>query len=390
MQIRIPAVYMRGGTSKAVFFHDNHLPKDPEIRDRVILAAYGSPDPNRRQIDGMGGAVSSTSKVAILSSSKNPAYSVNYQFGQVSIDKLKIEYQGNCGNISSAVGAFAVDEGLVSVEEPISKVRIFQANTNKLIVAEVPIRNGLYNEEGDYSIDGVPGTGGKILLHFVDPSGSVSGKLLPTGDVKDVIEVSGLGKIAISIVDAANPVVFVRARDLGLKGTEIYEIDGSTEIRKILEAIRSRGAVMLGLASTPGEAGEISQAVPMIAFLSEPQNFKTVTGKIIKKDEIDIIGRIMSMGALHKAYAVTGAICTAGAAKIGGTIAYEMLDEATLGAKEVRLGHPGGIISVEAEIEKKGNSYEYKEAVLGRTARRLMDGYVYVPEKYFYKEGVLY
>lgn len=387
MQVRIPAVYMRGGTSKAVFFHENHLPKDPEIKGRVILAAYGSPDPNRRQIDGMGGAVSTTSKVAIISPSKDPNYDVNYHFGQVSIDKPKIGYQGNCGNISSAVGPYAIDEGLVNVEEPITTVRIYQTNTKKLIIAEVPVKDGLYDEEGDYAIDGLPGTGGKVILHFVNPGGSVTGKLLPTGNVIDVMEVPGIDKITISIVDAANPVVFVRARDVGLKGTEIYEIDGSAEIRQKFEAIRSRGAVMLGLASSPEEASEISQDVPKMAFVSEPQDYTAVTGKNISKDEIDIVARIMSMGTLHKAYAATGAICTAGAAKIEGTVLNDLLGKGVLEAKEIRLGHPGGIIPVGAEVEKKGNSYEYKEAVLGRTARRLMDGYVYVPEKYFHKAG---
>jgi len=376
---------MRGGSSKAVFFHDNHLPRDPEIRDRVILAAYGSPDSNRRQIDGMGGAVSTTSKVAIISPSKDLDYDVKYHFGQVSVDKPKIGYQGNCGNISSAVGPYAIDEGLVNVEEPVTTVRIHQTNTKKLIIAEVPIRDGLYNEEGDYAIDGVPGRGGKVTLHFVSPGGSVTGKLLPTGNATDIIDVPGMGEITISIVDAANPVVFARARDLGLKGTEIYEIDGSEEMRQRLEAIRSRGAVILGLASSPEEANEISQDVPKIAFVSEPQEYKTVTGNIVQKDEIDIVARIMSMGTLHKAYAATGAICTAGAAKIENTVLNELLGEGVLEAKEIRLGHPGGIIPVGAEVEKEGNSYEYKEAVLGRTARRLMDGYVYVPEKYFRK-----
>jgi 2-methylaconitate cis-trans-isomerase PrpF len=374
---------MRGGTSKAVFFHKNHLPKDLEIRDRVIMAAYGSPDPNKRQIDGVGGANSLTSKVAIISPSKDPAYHVNYHFGQVSIDNPIIDHHSSCGNISSAVGPFAIDEGLVSVEEPITKVRIYQVNTKKLIIADVPVKNGLYNEEGDYAIDGVPGTGGKITLHFVDPGGSVSGKLLPTGNATDIIEVPGLGEIAISIVDAANPVIFVRARDLGLKGTEIHEIDARAEIRHKLEAIRSWGAVMLGLASIPEEASETSQALPMVAFVSEPQDYETATGKLLKQDEIDIVARIMFMGWLHKAYAVTGAICTAGAAKIEGTVVHEMLTEDAHATEEVRLGHPGGIISVGTTIEKTGDKYKYQEAVLGRTARRLMDGYVHVPEKYF-------
>ena len=385
MQFRIPAVYMRGGTSKAVFFLRNHLPGDPTIRDQVILACYGSPDPNKRQIDGMGGAVSTTSKVAIISPSADPDYHVNYHFGQVSVDKPKIGYQGNCGNISSAVGPFAIDQGMVTAEEPITEVRIFQVNTKKLIIAEVPVKNGLYNEEGDYAIDGVPGKGGHITLHFVDPGGSVTGKLLPTGNATDTVSVPGVGEIAISIVDAGNPVVFVRARDLGLKGTETHEIDANNGIRKQLEAIRCQGAVMLGLATTREEAGETSQDVPKIAFVSEAQNYETITGKSLKYNDIDLVARIMSMGTLHKAYAVTGAICTAGAAKIKGTVVHEMLGEESRTVEKVRLGHPGGIITVGTVVDKDGDTYHYREAIVDRTARRLMDGYVYVPERHFSK-----
>ena len=383
MQVRIPAAYMRGGTSKAVFFHENHLPQDPEARDRVILAAYGSPDQSKRQINGMGGGVSLTSKLAIISPSNDPAYDVKYNFGQVSIDKPKIGYQGNCGNISSAVGPFAIDEGLVGAEEPITTVRIYQVNTKKLIIAKVPVKNGLHNEEGDFAIDGVPGTGGKITLHFFDPGGSVTGELLPTGRAKDIVKVPGVGEITVSIVDAANPVVFVQAQDLGLTGTEIYEIDSSDRIRERLEAIRSRVAVMLGLASSPDEASQISQDVPKIAFVSTSQHYKTVMGTSVRKEETDMVARMMSMGTLHKAYAVTGAICTTGAAGIEGTVVNEILGKYAIEGKEIRLGHPGGIISIGAVVEKRGATYEYKEAVVGRTARRLMDGYVYVPEKTF-------
>jgi 2-methylaconitate cis-trans-isomerase PrpF len=262
-------------------------------------------------------------------------------------------------------------------------VRIFQTNTKKLIIAEVPVREGLYDEEGDFSIDGVPGTGGKITLRFVDPGGSVSGKLLPTGNVTDVVDVPGVGVMSISIVDAANPVAFIRARDLGLKGPEIYEIDNDAGIRRKLEAVRGTVAVMLGLASSPVEATEISQDVPKVAFVSEPNEYTTVTGTAIRKDDVDLVGRIMSMGTLHKAYAATGAICTAGAAMIEGTILHEMLGQGARNTKEVRLGHPGGIIPIGVEMEKNEQGHEYKEAVLWRTARRLMDGYVYVPKKVF-------
>lgn len=382
MQKRIPAVYMRGGTSKAVFFHENHLPSDTEKRDPVILAVYGSPDPNRRQIDGMGGAVSSTSKVAIISPSANPDYDVNYNFGQVAVDRPLIDYRGNCGNISGAVGPFAVDEGLVKAQEPFTTVRIFQVNTKKKIVAEVPVKNGLYDETGDYAIDGVPGGGGKVTLHFCDPSGAVTGKLLPTGNVTDVVELPGTGKIEVSIVDAANPVVYVRAGDLGLRGTEIYEIDADDGIQTVLEGIRSRAAVLIGLASSPEEASERVQAVPKVAFVSKPRTYKTVTGKSVKDVEMDLVGRIISMGTLHKAFTGTGAICIAGAAKINGTVVSEMY-AGDLENEKVRIGHPGGILEIGARVEQKENGPVYVEAIIGRTARRLMEGYVCVPDKYF-------
>jgi methylitaconate Delta-isomerase len=385
MQMKIRTVVMRGGTSKALFFHENHLPGDPEIRDRVILAAYGSPDLNRRQIDGMGGSVSTTSKVSIISPSKDSQYDIYYNFGQVSIDKPMIDYKGNCGNISSAVGPFAIDEGLVRAEEPVTQVRIYQVNTRKLIVAEVPVRNGIHDEEGEFAIPGVPGTGAQIRLHFVDPAGSVTQKLLPTGNAKDTIDVPGIGKVPISIVDATNPLVFVRAGDLGLQGTEIFEIDNSPEIRQKLEAIRGRAAVMIDLARSPEDASERVQAVPKIAFVSAPQEYRNLTGKVTQKAEIDLTARIMSMGTLHKAYAGTGAICTAGAAKIEGTVVFEVLDQAALQKNQIRLGHPGGVMVVGVEMERKGSTYDYKEGVLSRTARRLMEGYVYVPEKYFRK-----
>lgn len=380
MRVRIPAVYMRGGTSKAVFFHENHLPKDPVIRDRVILAAYGSPDPYGWQLDGMGGAVSTTSKVAIISPSRNPEYDVRYCFGQVSIDKPFVSYKGNCGNISSAVGPFAIEEGLVKAQAPRTKVRIYQANTNKLIIAEVPVRDGLYEEDGDYAIDGVPGTGGKIRLRFVDPGGSVGDELLPTGNARDILDAAQVGSVRISIVDAGNPVIFVRASDLGLAGTEIEEINQSAEVKQKLEEIRSRCAVLIGLAASPEEASEKSQEIPKIALVSPAQDYQAVSGKIIRKSDIDLIVRMMSMGATHRSCAVTGAICTAGAAKIDGTIVNELLSQSSLEKEEIRLGHPGGVMPVGARISKRGGSYEYGEAIIRRTARRLMDGYVYVQD----------
>jgi 2-methylaconitate cis-trans-isomerase PrpF len=330
----------------------------------------------------MGGAVSSTSKTAIISPSQDSEYDVNYYFGQVAIDKPMIDYQGNCGNISSAVGPFAVDEGLVRATEPVTTVRIYQVNTKKRIVAKVPVKDGLYDETGDYAIAGVPGTGNKIALHFVEPGGSLTGKLLPTGNATDVIEVPGIGEIKVSIVDAANPVVFVKAEDLGLTGREIHEIDADENIRAVLEAIRARAAVMIGLAATPEEASEIYQAVPKVAFVSKSGEYRTVTGGMVKKNQIDLIGRIISMGALHKAYAGTGAICTAGASRIPGTVVCEMADGGSQ-KENIRIGHPGGIIEIGAKVEHQGEGYRYIEAIVGRTARRLMEGYVCVPERFF-------
>ncbi|MGD8251671.1 MAG: PrpF domain-containing protein [Desulfobacterales bacterium] len=383
MQKRIPAVLMRGGTSKGLFFHKNHLPSDPAVRDRVLLAAYGSPDPDRRQIDGVGGGVSTTSKVAIISPSPDPDYDVVYNFGQVSIDRPIVDFKGNCGNISSAVGPFAVDEGLVRAEAPITRVRIHQKNTDKLIIAEVPVRDGWFDEDGDYSIDGVPGTHSRITLRFADPGGSLTGKLFPTGNRKDSIEVPGHGTVDITIIDAANPVVLVRAEAIGLTGIEIDEIDASGKIKSTLEAIRCKAAVLVGLAASEEEATRESQAVPKIAFIAPPMGYTTTSGRVIEPGEIDLTARIMSMGTLHRAFAVSGGVSTAGAAMIPGTVASGLL-EAVGGQKEMlRIGHPGGIIDVGAVIDMDAGRCDYKEAVLGRTARRLMEGYVLVPGSRF-------
>jgi len=386
MQAKIPAVLMRGGTSKGLFFHENHLPSGPAVRDRVILAAYGSPDPYRRQMNGIGGATSVSSKTAIIRPSADPTYDVEYCFGQVSIDRAVVEYNGNCGNMSAAVGPFAIDEGLVKAREPVTQVRIFQKNTRKLITAEVSVKAGSFDEEGDYAISGVPGTGSKITLRFADPGGSMTGKLLPTGNLRDSLTIPALGKITVSIVDAANPVVFVPASQIGLTGTEIDEID-APQNRSKLEAIRSHAAVMIGLARSPEEASLKTQAVPKMAVVSPPQAYKATNGEVIDASQIDVTARIMSMGALHRSYAVTGAICTVGAAMMEGTVVHDVLAPASHGKQMIRLGHPGGTIEIGAVVEKSGGACIYREAVLGRTARRLMQGHVLVPAKHFRGEA---
>jgi len=383
MQVRIPTVLMRGGTSRGLFFLDNHLPKDPKTRDRVILAAYGSPDADRRQIDGLGGATSTTSKLAVISRSEDPNYDVVYHFGQVSIDRPIIDYKGNCGNISSAVGPYAVDQGLVKVIEPITRVRIHQKNTGKRIIVEVPVKDGRFNEAGDYAIAGIPGTGSKITLHFFDPGGAVTGRLFPTGNFQDVMDVPGIGRVRFTLIDAANPLVCVPARDLGLAGTEIEAIDTGDEIKARLEAIRSRAAVLLGFCKTPQEATRCCQAVPKIAVLAPQQSYRTLGGAVIGKDDIDLVGRAMTMGTFHKAYQVTGVIPTAGAAMIEGTVVYDMVSDGVRDKGVIRLGHPGGVMEAGAKVEKRINGFVFTEASVGRTARRLMEGCVFVPEKYF-------
>jgi len=374
---------MRGGTSKAVFFHQNHLPHDPVIRDQVILAAYGSPDPNHRQMDGMGGSLSTNSKVAIIGPSPNPEYDVVYNFGQVSIDRPQVDYKGNCGNISAAVGPFAIDEGLVEAVEPVTEVKIYQKNTDKLIIAEVPVKDGRHDPTGDYAIHGVPGTGSRINLRFLEPGGSVTGKLFPTGNTLDTLDVPQAGKIILTIIDAGNPWVLVPAGELDLVGTEIEEIDQSQAIREKLEAIRSRAAVLIGLASSPAEASRHSQSVPKIALLSSPRQYETLAGNTIQSDQIDLVARVMSMGVLHKALAVSCAVAAAGAAAVKGTIMESLLKPTRSGQDQFRLGHPGGIFEVRSHVKKDGMDYNYAEASFERTARRLMEGYVLVQERSF-------
>ena len=383
MQKRIPAVLMRGGTSKGLFFHDNHLPSDIDARNRVILAAFGSPDPNRRQIDGVGGGVSTTSKVAIISPSESPDYDVIYNFGQVSIDRPIVDWKGNCGNISSAVGPFAVDEGLVKAVAPVTRVRIHQLNTNKLITADVPVKNGRFDEQGDYAIAGVPGTHARVALGFADPGGALTGKLFPTGNRRDTIEMPDHGPVTITIIDAANPVVLVRAEDIGLTGVEIDEVDASVAITTTLETIRCKAAVLIALATSEEEATQRSQAVPKVAFITAAKPYTTTGGEAITAQDVDLVGRIMSMGTLHRSYAVSGGIATAGAAMMPGTVAFDLLKEDSRGKGLLRIGHPGGMIDIGAVIDVEGDRCTYREAVVGRTARRLMEGYVLVPEAYF-------
>jgi len=380
---KVPCVYMRGGTSKAVFFHAEDLPEQVEERDKVILSAFGSPD--RRQIDGMGGANTSTSKCAVIAKSTRPDADVDYDFGQVDVNAPIVGKTMNCGNISSAVGPYAIDEGLVKAVEPMTEVRIYNKNTKKIIVAQVPVKDGRAVTEGDFAIDGVPGTAAKVTLKFVNPQGAASGKLLPTGHVKDQITIDG--KVyEYSFVDSANPVIFVHPEDFGVKGTEIpaefNALPNCKEICRKLEIIRGTGAVILGFAKDLEDAKVNSQTLPKIAFATKPVAYTACSGKAIKKADIDLVGRLFSVGMkMIDAYMGTGAICTITAANTPGTIVNEIVCS---GKKDnhvthLRIGHPWGIMHAYADLkDNPDGTHTLLSGNLDRTARRIMEGYVYV------------
>lgn len=367
---------VRGGTSKGVFIMKNELPRDPVKRDAVIRAIYGSPDV--RQIDGLGGADILTSKLAIISPSTREDADVDYTFGQVSIDTEFVDYGGNCGNISSAVGPFAIDEGLVEPREPVTTVRIHLTNSNNILVAEVPVKNGRAAVDGDFSIDGCPGTGAKITLDWSDTVGAITGKLLPTGNTKDCIRVGGKG-YPVSIVDAANPLVFIHASSFGMKGTESpSEIEADKTLMNTIEKIRGEASVMLGLVDKPEDAATKTPYQPFFAIVSPPADYQTISGTTVKAADVDLVSRLLFMLRMHKTYPVTGTVCTGAAVRIPGTIAFEVMREAAQTRTTVQIGHPGGVIPVEAEASTANGQVKLTRIGVYRTARRIMDGYVYV------------
>ena len=371
---------MRGGTSRALFFRREDLPADIAAQDQVLLAALGDPDPTGRLVNGLGGPISSTNKVAIISPRPGEHNTVDYTFAQGSHKTTLIDRESNCGNISSAVGPYAVDYGLVEVREPETIVRIYNTNTRKYIIAHVPVENGQAKVEGDYAIAGVSGTGARVALDFESPGGARTGKLLPTGKPQEILETES-GKFVASLVDAANPFVFVRANDLGLEGTELPgQIDSDAGLMNRLEQIRAAATVKMGMARDVAEATQKVRSVPKVAFVSAPAEYKTVNGLVIKVDEVDVVVRMLSMGLTHGAIPITGAVGVAGAARLEGTVVHEMIPPARRQFAAVRLGHPGGTIKVQAEIKYKGNQPQYICATVYRTARRIMDGYVYIPE----------
>lgn len=378
---QVRCAIVRGGTSKAIFLLKNELPNDPVKRDRVIQAIYGSPD--IRQIDGLGGADVLTSKLAIISPSTRPDADVDYTFGQVSITDAIVDYGGNCGNISSAVGPFAIDEGLVTPVEPVTTVRIHLTNSGNILVAEVPVKDGKARVEGDCKIDGCPGSGARITLDWSDVVGGFTGKLLPTGNVKDRIAADDETH-EVTIVDAGTPTVFIHARSLGMTGVETpAQIEENAPLMARIERIRGEAAVLCGFAKNWREAARVTPYQPFFAIVSPPAPYQTIGGGTVAAGEIDLVSRLLFMLRMHKTYAVSGTVATGAAVRIPGSVAWEALREAARHTPTVRIGHPGGVIPVEAIAETNENGVKLKKIGVYRTARRIMDGYVYVRKTVF-------
>ncbi len=386
-QRRIPATYMRGGTSKGVFFRLDDLPEAARTpgpaRDALLLRVIGSPDPYRQHIDGMGGATSSTSKCVIISRSAEPGHDVDYLYGQVSIDSAFVDWSGNCGNLSSAVGPFAIANGFIPAERLVDgmvEVRIWQANIGKTIVAHVPVADGEVQEIGDFELDGVAFPSAEIVLEFVDPSDDgedIASGMFPTGQVVDMLEVPGIGSLRATMISAGIPTVFVDAADIGCSGSELQaDINGDAAALARFEAIRTAGALRMGLIATPEEAAR-RQHTPKVAFVAPPADYTASSGKRIAAADIDLRVRALSMGKLHHAMMGTASVAIATAAAVPGTLVNLAAGGGTREA--VRFGHPSGTLRVGADVREVDGQWRVAKAVMSRSARVLMEGAVRVP-----------
>lgn len=383
-QLRIPATYMRGGTSKGVFFALHDLPPEAQqpgpARDALLLRVIGSPDPYGKHIDGMGGASSSTSKTVILSRSEQPGHDVDYLFGQVAIDRAFVDWSGNCGNLTAAVGAFAISQGLVDPsripENGIAEVRIWQANIHKTIIAKVPITQGAVQETGDFELDGVTFPAAEVEIAFQDPADG-EGAIFPTGNLIDTLEVPGVGNFAATMINAGIPTIFLRAADLGYTGTELQPaINGDPAALQRFETIRAHGAVAMGLIQSPDEAAG-RQHTPKVAFVAAPQDYVSSSGKTVAAQDIDLLVRALSMGQLHHAMMGTAAVAIASAAAIPGTLVNEA---AGGGSRDsVRFGHPSGTLRVGGQARQQNGRWQIDAVTMSRSARVLMEGWVRVP-----------
>ena len=376
-QLRIPAVYMRGGTSKGVFFHARDLPDDALLRDKILLRVIGSPDPYGKQTDGMGGATSSTSKVVLISKSAHPDCDVDYNFGAVSIENPVIDWSGNCGNLTSAVGPFAISEGLVAApRDGLAVVRIWQVNIQKRIVAHVQMAAGEVVEDGSFELDGVTFPAAEIRLEFLDLQGSA---MFPTGHKREVLDVPGVGQLDVTLINAGIPTIFMDASALGLKGTELQsDINSDAELLARAETIRAYAAVAMGVAKTPEDATLNRPHTPKLAFVAKPAAYTASSGKAIQTEDIDLLARIFSMGPLHHAMTGTGAVAIAVASVIPGTLVNDVLGGSP--RDMIRFGHPSGTLLVGAEAALVDDEWVVKKAIMSRTARRLMEGFVRIPQ----------
>jgi len=387
-QIKIPATYMRGGTSKGVFFRLQDLPEAAQVpgaaRDALLLRVIGSPDPYGKQIDGMGGATSSTSKAVILSKSSKSDHDVDYLFGQVSIDKAFVDWSGNCGNLSAAVGSFAISSGLVDTsripQNGMATVRIWQANIAKTIIAHVPIASGAVQETGDFALDGVTFPAAEVQLEFMSPAADEDGgggAMFPTGNLIDDLDVPGVGRLKATMINAGIPTIFVNAEEIGYKGTELQDaINSDAKALAMFEAIRAHGAVRMGLIKHVDEAAN-RQHTPKVAFVAKPANYVSSSGKQVAADDVDLLVRALSMGKLHHAMMGTAAVAIGTAAAIPGTLVNLAAGGGAHGA--VRFGHPSGTLRVGAEASRVNDEWSVTKAIMSRSARVLMEGWVRVP-----------
>ncbi|KII33558.1 3-methylitaconate isomerase [Pseudomonas fluorescens] len=387
-QIKIPATYMRGGTSKGVFFSLKDLPEAAQIpgpaRDALLLRVIGSPDPYDKQIDGMGGATSSTSKTVILSKSIKADHDVDYLFGQVSIDKPFVDWSGNCGNLTAAVGSFAISNGLVDASRiphnGVAVVRVWQANIGKTIIAHVPITNGEVQETGDFELDGVTFPAAEVQVEFLDPAAEEEGgggSMFPTGNLIDDLEVPGVGTFKATMINAGIPTIFVNAEDIGYKGTELQgAINGDPKALLMFETIRVYGALRMGLISNVDEAAK-RQHTPKVAFVAKPADYVSSSGKAVAAADVDLLVRALSMGKLHHAMMGTAAVAIGTAAAISGTLVN--LAAGGVERNAVRFGHPSGTLRVGAQASLVNGEWTVNKAIMSRSARVLMEGYVRVP-----------
>ncbi len=370
-------VFMRGGTSKGCMFLKKDLPEDQSTWDEIFLQAMGDPDP--KQIDGLGGTVSSNNKIVIVWKSDVPGVDVEYLVGQVIVGKSQVDYKSNCGNMTAAVGPFAVEEGLVNIVEPITTVHLLNRNTNKYIDVTVPIENGTFAQDGDCHIAGVDGTAAELRVNFLNPAGAKTGKLLPTGNVLDVLDIPGFGKIEASILDVSNPMVLVRAEDIGMTGTELpEEVNSNKAVCDLLEKIRGTGACMMGFAKDLEDATKNSPAVPKVGFITKPASYNDIEGGRAEAADMDLCARVISVFKCHKACPLTSASSIAVAAFVDGSLVQKVIGTPAQGQETVRIGHPSGVMTMVPSLIKENGELKLPGVAVQRTARRIMEGILYV------------